>query len=366
MMAWRSQRSSPWRFPRAVILWVAAFAASAFHGLVAQDSLGSIEGTVVAQDGGTPLPFSTITVDAGPAVFSDSVGRFRVDRLLPGTHRVRIRELGFAPHDTTIDVMAGSSGAPVHLALRWVPHRLPAVAVRAHRDCLIPGLADSALSPELATIAIALRANGERLRLLLAQYPFEYAVEAHLQSRRGKQGPIESDEVDTLVYASWVQHPYRIGHVVDYWFAGRRRNDQYPGPYTYLPGLQDLADSTFQAAHCFVYAGEDTVAGAPALRIEFSPLRTIRSPDVEGSVLLDADRFIVRRATFRLTHPERVSPPLHSLSAETRYRELVPLVAVEDSVVATRTWGSFQPEGEWTGLEEDRVVAVRFRPTGKP
>jgi carboxypeptidase family protein len=367
LATWASTPYTPsrprWRGRGGSGLVVAAWAmvAATGHLCAAQDSTGSIVGVVVAREGGAGLPFSTVAIDPpGRTIFTDSSGSFRIPGLAVGAYRVLVRELGYAPVDTTIEVQPGPATASAVFALAFVPHRLPTLPVRVARECRAPGMPDSSISPELATIADQLRTNAERLRLLLASVPFDYDVEAHLTSRPRPDSPIDSDEVDTLTFASWLDHPYRVGSVVDRRFVGLRRGGRYPGPYTYLPGLQDLADSAFQATHCFTYAGVDTSGGQSMVRIDFAPLRAIRSPDVGGSVFLDVERFIVRRALFHLTHPERVDPPLRSLRAETRYRELVPLVAVEDSVRAVRTWGSVVTGGEGTGWEEDHVIAVRF------
>jgi hypothetical protein len=68
------------------------------------------------------------------------------------------------------------------------------------------------------------------------------------------------------------------------------------------------------------------------VRIDFRPAHAITSPDVEGSIYLDANRLIVRRAVFTMTHPKSADPPLMGLTVETTFRELVPLVPMIDSV----------------------------------
>ena len=60
-----------------------------------------------------------------------------------------------------------------------------------------------------------------------------------------------------------------------------------------------LADSGFQANHCFSYDGVVEDSGAPAVRFVYRPAEFIRTPDIEGHVDLDPT-FQVKQALVSL------------------------------------------------------------------
>jgi hypothetical protein len=353
-LAWRR------RGPVAALAVVGALAGRPDLG-AAQDSVGTLIGVVTALDGGERLPFSTVAIDPpGRAVFTDSAGAFRISGLAPGTYRLLIRELGYAPQDTSVDIAAGPPGAPIPFALARVPMPLPPVAVRVRPDCRVPGMPDSSVSPELAALAAQMRANAERAHLLATKYPYEYDVQAWLTGRQPSSAFGWGDEIDTLTFESWVNRPYRVAHVVDTKFVGRRPRGRYLGPYVYLPDLADLADSSFQAWHCFTFGGTTVAGDQTVVRIDFAPARALHDTDVAGSVYLDAARMVVRRASFWLTRPERLLPAVHSYRVDVWYREVLPLVAIEDSVHVVQTWGSVVTGGEHTSTEAQRVIGYRL------
>ncbi|GEM_PF-2329546 len=327
-----------------------------------QQATGTVQGVVSAW-GGQPLPFATVTLDStGRTVFGDSSGTFRLDGVPVGRHRLWVRDLGFVPAAVTVDVRTDEA-APLRVDLVRLPYRLPPVSVRGQTRCRTPGIPDSTVNPELAVLARELRANGDRVALLLGQQPFDYTIEAHIDVRHEWASALESEEVDTLVYASGERHPYRPGRVLDQHFVGRRVHGGYPGPYIYLPDLEDLTDSLFQTHHCFSYAGEDTADGRHELRIDFRPLDSMHGVDVAGAFFLDPDRLVVLRSVTRLTHPDRMYPPIRALTAEVRYREIVPLVAVEDSAHIVQVSGSALDGGPRETVEDHRLIALRARPT---
>jgi hypothetical protein len=182
------------------------------------------------------------------------------------------------------------------------------------------------------------------VRLLTAAYPFYYQRERRYSEERNTY------RVDTATYDSRRQPPYHVGHLVR---VTRDRQGNRSAVFL-LPTLQDLADSGFQRVHCFWYAGKDS----GAIRIDVEPLATLGDADVAARFYLDPERYIVRRATYRVTHPERVSPLLESQIAEARYAEIAPLVAVPDSMVSTlkirQRWRADPHEL----VEESRMIGV--------
>lgn len=299
------------------------------------DSSGVITGQLVDRENGRPIPYATVVVlETGRARFADDTGHFAIPRLPAGQYHVRGRQIGFAPVDTVVDLQPGTIPVPVTFRLRRLLIRLPAVAVIGHPVtwCVATGIPDSTADPELAAVFAQLRENVDRFRMLLEEYPFRYRRQERLVLHRS-DGNNRTLQDDTVTYESRARRIYQPGHVLYYDrdVHGARKL------YMFLPTFRDLEDSTFLRTHCFEYMGEtgsgDTIAPR-TLRIDFRPAAALRTPDVEGSVYLDATRLVIRRAVFRLTRPRDVDPPIWGLTILTTFREIVPLVPVLDSTHA--------------------------------
>jgi hypothetical protein len=296
------------------------------------DSSGVLAGRLLNADDDQPVAYgSVVLLGVARATFADVEGRFRFAHLAPGAYRVRGRQVGYSPKDTSITVAPGAAAAEVTLRLVPVALRLPQVVVAGSKGCVSPGPPDSTTDPALAGVFAQLRENVDRFRILLDEYPFHYTRKDSLLVKRN----IGSDSVvsvDTSRYESRALRPYRVGHVVytDADVRGRRAQ------YMFLPTFRDLADSTFLATHCWSYGGVQAPVskrGGPLLSIDFRPAEVIREPDVAGSIYLDSASLMVRRAVFKLTNAGSAQPPLAGLTVTTTYREIVPLVPLIDSVV---------------------------------
>jgi hypothetical protein len=244
----------------------------------------------------------------------------------------------------------------LRIALAVIALRLPTVLVEGQRSakCLTPGVPDSSVDPRLAELFGELQKNVDRYRLLIDEYPFAFTREEWQVSRNGA-GYEETVALDTVRYeVQEMEHrPYKTGAVVIWEEAPRGGTQQYMP----LPTFGYLGDSTFQRAHCFTYVGEDTTTDIPTIRLDFRPAASIHSPDLEGSVYLDEDRYVVRRAVFRLTEPNRVVPPISELSVTMTFREILPLVPVFDEVRYRRP---VYKDGQAATLEVDRLLQYRF------
>jgi hypothetical protein len=292
----------------------------------------TLTGELVSAENNQPVPYGTIIVGAAlPGRFTDAAGRFAID---PGSHRVRASNIGFWPLDTTV-----AAGGASPLVLRLRPLVVDATAPGATpRQCVATGLSDTTSQPVLAL----LRENVDRYHILLDVYPFRYRweerrfVRTSASARAGANsftgytpGTDSTIGVDTASYDSRERHPYAVGSVV-------YRQGSGP-PVMALPTLSDLADSSFQAAHCFAVAR----GGNGELRIDFRPADAIRAPDVSGTVYLDATRYLVRRAVFQLTHPEVLSVTLAYLTVTTTFQEVAPLVPI---LATARTEQHIRPD----------------------
>jgi hypothetical protein len=90
----------------------------------------TVTGTVIAEATRQPLPYSTVVFDPlGGERFTDQGGSFTYFAVPAGKYKVKIRQLGYTPMDTTIVVAAGTTN-PVFL-LNRVPSTLEDVQVIA-------------------------------------------------------------------------------------------------------------------------------------------------------------------------------------------------------------------------------------------
>jgi hypothetical protein len=233
---------------------------------------------------------------------------------------------------------------------------LPEVTVMGERaaKCVNTGIPDSSANPSLAGLFAELQKNVDRYRLLVDEYPFAFTRE-EWRVARNDAGYEQTIDLDTVRYEvkQMEGRPYKPGTVV-IWEIGPTGNTRQ---YMPLPTFRYLGDSVFQRTHCFEYVGEDTTGGTPVIRVDFRPASSIRTPDLEGSVYLDEDRYIVRRAEFRITEPDRVVPPISELSVTTTFREIVPLVPLFDEVRYRRP---IYKTGDAAVMEVDRLLRFKF------
>jgi hypothetical protein len=286
----------------------------------------------VSEADGSPIPYGTIVAPDGSGRFADAQGHFTLGDIRDGTYHVRARMIGYSPLDTTITL--GPQRSPLVLRITPAAIRLATVPVSAKRNrgCVVTGVPSAASSPQLAAIFDQLETNIERYHILLDQYPFHYRrLETEVIEIEGRADSVVS--VDTATYDSRDRRPYHVGSIVydDVTIKGQKHKMMY------LPTFADLADTAFDAAHCFTYRG---TTKEREIQIDFRPADRIAVPDVDGSVYLDADRYIVRQATFHLTKPSRVGPQIRGLTVTTTFEEVLPLVPI---LATTRTEQPLMP-----------------------
>ena len=305
-----------------------------------------------------PVPYSTIALLPGDAVrFTNDSGAFSFADLSSGPYRLVVRAIGYAPYDTTITVAAQQTA--VHVGLQELAIELPPVTV-VGRTCLNPGPPIRDSQPELAAIFDQLRENAARYRLLSDQYPFLYALERRVWN---DPAPKHGDTlvVDTLELRSDVHRPYKPGNLVSMQPGTRGRMERI----LRLPTVIDLADPAFHTAHCFRFAGVDTIEGAQTWRVDFYAAERLHAPDVAGSAWLDADTYQLRQLTFRLTRPERALSSMQNLEATVVFGDLLPSVSVPVHIASKSEVKGRRP---LTGYETQRLLRVDFlkTPPGRP
>jgi hypothetical protein len=324
-----------------------------------------VHGVLVAANDSEPVPYGTVIGPDSTGRFTDARGRFSLGTLAAGQYRLRARMLGFLPLDTTVSISA--SPLPIVLLMRRLAIRLATIPVTAKRSegCVATGFQNTK-DPELAKVFSQLNTNADRYKLLLDKYPFRYRREETEYVETTYQNSLADSTIweDTTEYDSRQRRPYQPGDVV---FTQAADNGEQR-KLMYLPTFQDLADSAFDAAHCFAYMGQKK----NEIRIDFRPADRIKTPDVDGSIYLDAKRFMVRRATFRLTKPQQLTPPIISLEVTTTFEEIVPLVPIfgvtttEQPLPPIRTDGidpstfSYHPLVLRVVIERDHVLGHEF------
>ncbi|MFN2604081.1 MAG: carboxypeptidase-like regulatory domain-containing protein [Gemmatimonadaceae bacterium] len=321
----------------------------------------TVTGTVIAEATHQPLPYSTVVFDPiGRERFTDQGGSFTYFAVPAGKYKVRIRQLGYTPLDTTIVVTAATTN--MLFRLDRVPSTLEDVQVSAPvRRCIVPeenGFVDDA---ELAIVLAEARKNAQRENLLRRTYPFEYKL-AQQHDTYDTQASTHKIVYDTTTFRSDDSWRYRQGKVVSGDFSKVFGDVRVMR----LPTLTDLADTRFLVAHCFKYSGISEEDSTPTYRIDFAPLPEIASPDVEGSIFIDSASYLIRRAEFRLTKGGSVKPAILGMKVTTTYREVLPNVALFDEIKSVQPLppAATGPNKEFR--ETQQLLSFRFLFGGPP
>lgn len=287
--------------------------------------------------------------------FTDQRGVFAFGPLPAGTYRLRVRQVGFEPFDTSLAL--GAERLAIRVALRPLAIELSALTVTAAPSCARALPVATAGGSALATLVGQARENAKRFAVLADSYPFRYGMERTFVAYDAAGSVVWSAQ-DTADYGSSGAVRYRPGSVVQWG----------PGPegrvarVLNLPTLPDLADSVFTATHCFYYGGIAEADGRPLVWMKFLAAETLPRSDIEGEVGLDPRTYQIRRATVRLTHPGRAVPGLQSASSTMWFGELAPNI-----VVPIRVEGEQVPDlqrrmsgGVARRSDDQRLISVRF------
>lgn len=305
---------------------------------------------VTSRDDGQPLPYGTITVEQlGITRFTDITGRLTFRNLAPGSYALHVREIGYAPSDTSVVLSAGAH-MDVAVRLGRVAIKLARIMVRGHRshDCRVAGIPSGSGNDDFDAVFREFRANIDRVRLLTEQYPLQYSLE-RLRLRRHPGAPDVVIEHDTATFDDR-SAGYKPGSVVyDEMDHGEKKQ------MVRLITFGDLADSTFQANHCFDYGGEKKIDGKLMIQIDIRTGNWLRGPDIEGSIFLDAERYVVRRAMFTLWHGDRAKPSVGNFGVTTTFREVAPLLTLFETVDTDQRVSVYEQ-----ALEHDHLLSFSY------
>ena len=164
-----------------------------------------------------------------------------------------------------------------------------------------------------------MRQNAEQYSVLSDSFPFGYRFERTRGERRA-DSTRRVERVDTELVRSDRGHwRYRPGTVVI---------RDASGYVMQLPTIADFGSRDFVRNHCFYYAGVDTTAEGRQVRVDFRAADRLRSPDVHGSVLLDAVSYQIRRAELDLSIVPEQLRDVARAHVTTIFREVSPAIVV--------------------------------------
>ena len=341
------------RLPAAISLCAIAAVAVPLRGQAIGASRLAIAGVVHGPDG-NPLPYGTASLgETGAERFSNERGEFVLANLAPGTYHLRVKQLGFVAFDTTIVLMPGEQPSRLQVALSPIAFKLATVTVKGSQACLAP---DAVANSDFQVILAELRKNADRERLLVSSYPFEYRLARRFETLSSAGTP-PWRRPDTLSYRSDQRRRYSPGNVLQ-----TDSTIQSPDKLLMMiPVLEDIGDTEFLRSHCFRYLGARSDRDGTTHRIDFKPVRSVTTPDVEGSVFLDGRSYVIRRAIFRLTEGRQLNPAVEELEVTTSFREIFPGVSVIDQVEAVQRRSSDTYAIQSVRLtEKQKLLDVRF------
>ncbi|MDP9178405.1 MAG: carboxypeptidase-like regulatory domain-containing protein [Gemmatimonadota bacterium] len=307
--------------------------------LAAQNS-AVISGTVVGGVDQQPLRYSTVSLEGiTQKRLTSPEGRFsfRVDTA--GKYHLRIRQLGFAPLDTVIEF--NGTNLALTLVLRPVAFKLADVRTVGKTPCARQIDRDAFASGVLEEV----KKNAEREMVLRHQYPFRYSLAVVRGARR-----------DTVYFSSATNDRYQPGRLTRPSGRGNPNDMEMR-----VPQLTDLADSVFLREHCFSYGGTHKLGKHSVFRLDFTPARSVRTPDVEGTISIDTADYTVKEAIFRMTNPELLNPPILGLEVRTTYKEIVPGLTLFDRVRSEQPLPIKGPfEASRLAIEEQQLIRLQF------
>jgi len=304
----------------------------------AQGTSTLLIGDVVSRETGTPLGHSMVTVlGAERQTFTSDGGVFAFSSLLPGRYRIRAVHIGYTPVEINVDVPAGAAPPRLRIELTHISVQLATVRVVAAGRCTTPGRPNPDVEPDFAAIVAQLRLNAEQYQLLSDSFPFRYRVEQTYYSMRGDSSRV-NPRIETADYRSdahgW---QYKMGDMIE------RRSDGHT--MMHLPTLRDFAGYEFLNNHCFRYAGLESTRDGDLIRIDFQADVQIRTPDVDGSVYLDAKTYAIRRAELQLTKVPAGLPQVTAVHVTTIFGEVSAAIDIIREVhgitsLRHRGWGA--------------------------
>lgn len=319
--------------------------------LLSQTPRGTLAGVIVSHETGEPLAYSIVAIPSlAHERFTTDSGTFVISALPAGPLRLHVRRLGYTPSNITVNVRAGATDT-VRIALSRVAFQLNQVTVRAFPPCTNPGPPREQRDSSLMIVFGQLRQNAEQYRLLAESYPFFYDLQATLSRKLKNDSGVVIDTTEVVRVAGNPGIRYRPGSLV----VRRAR-----GYFFRIPTLIDFADPNFINQHCFHYAGREQIDDIDLVRLDVVAARRIREPDVNGSMYLDPQTFLIRRTVLRLSKPLRQMRDLTDMEVTTDFREVMPSIPVISRVWSVQTMDPRAKINFAEAYERQELIGVRF------
>jgi hypothetical protein len=323
----------------------------------------SIVGYVTARPTGEPLGFADATIEEiGNGTFAQSNGFFRLRGVPAGPVTLRVRRLGFTPALLHLTLVEGREDT-VRVALEPLALQLARIRVS---DEVCPSRGSQ--SGDTATLAILrqLWDNAERNKLLAHESPFVSRMERSIGAPErmvslGGNQRIRITRVDTVRVSAEHDWRYEPGKLV----VRTEADEAADAPEKMIvPQLVDFADEVFTDNHCFKYAGVSKVDGVRRVQIDFQPIKTLREPDVRGSMFLDTASYQLVRSDFVMERPSYLRPTeeVWEIRVSTWFREVLPALPVVDRI-CTRTTTHYTAQSggpRGAAIETQRLIDLRF------
>lgn len=324
-----------------------------------------IRGTITGANG-EPLRYVVVTLPAtGQQQFTNQDGKFFFVQLRAGKHELSIRQLGYQPATRTVTVEAGAT-AEVSVQLRRIVMQLATIKVQDEWACDRPGRPMDKSARALLEVFEQLEQNAVRLQLMAKEYPFIWTAERK-RAQLTAAGREEMIFVDSTRMESSPKPAYAPGNVLEK-ISKRRSAAEYN---LRVPTLLDFADVKFQKNHCFQLRGVDSASSVARIRVDFKAWSKLKSPDVEGTVYLEAGTFRLLSTEIRLTKIPSDLEALTGVTATTKFEDITDGLPTVLSIMARSTYRTTGKNASPhpVSLEFQRTLSVAFlksRPDGVP
>jgi hypothetical protein len=242
--------------------------------------------------------------------------------------------------------------AEVRVELRRIAVTLAGLRVEAAQACVQPGRPRADVDSALATVFQQLEQNAQQYRLITTRYPFESTVR-QFYSYTTSAGTAPIRQATSLVRSDGNDR-YERGHVIVQHGLTRA---------VAIPTLAVFTDRAFIDAHCFRTGGLADVDGQTLFRIDFQAAAKIDDPDLDGSIYLDPNTFVIRRSEIRVSNLAHGLEEFDTISVVSRFEEVfpgVPIVAEADGLSHYVTPRSSNGERLLAFAEHQRDVQIRF------
>lgn len=332
-------------------------------GIAAQGAKSALAQSAPAQhvlvvrvvDDATHLPLvnaQVIVIGTQKTNFTNDNGEARLLRTSEAPLSLHVRQIGFQFSDQNVATASRRDADTVIVSLQPVSYKLPKVATSAVNSC---GAATDSLSQNLSAVVLSqLRLSAERYDAFRHAYPFNVWIERRT-ARRDADGTIRTEPVEVPGTQSdkWGD-PYVPGRVLSELPSGG-----FSVPILFVSAL---ADANFWKHHCFVAQGVQTFERTRVIRLDFMPTKETKTPDWEGSALVDSATSMLRRVDFDLTGLGK-HDVLKGLVGYTMFRSPTAFISMPDSTMAM--WWTTAPVKDGTlrpadGYQSIRVVRLAY------